>query len=446
MSGRDPGEAHRASTALELLFDLTFVVAVARAGIELRDALAQGHPGHALAGYAAVFFGVWWAWVNFTWFASAYDTDDVPYRLLTLLQMAGVLVFSAGIPAAFGHFDFATAVAGYVIMRLALVAQWLRAARGHREGRAGTLRYAAGVTVVQACWIGWLFLPRPAHLSGYFVLVAAELAVPAWAEFGGRRTPWHPGHITERYGGFTIIVLGEVVAAIATAVQESVDSSQTSPGLITAAAAGLLLVFALWWLYFKHSAAEEIRQSLPWTFVWAFAHYLIFAAVAALGAGLQVVIGTLTHSTRVAPAFAAFTVAIPVTTYIVVLAAQPPRERRTRGLAANAPHRRCDTGGGRSHPRTHPPAEHRDHGRTRGPATRLPPHRRPLGNPSAGTLTGLVAAVQVRALAAETGWSGLHAAFGWACWQWRGWVEGSSGVGLRRSEQAPPVAGGLPLA
>lgn len=325
MSGRDPGEAHRASTALELLFDLTFVVAVARAGIELRDALTEGHAGHALAGYAAVFFGVWWAWVNFTWFASAYDTDDVPYRLLTLLQMAGVLVFAAGIPAAFGHFDFATAVAGYVIMRLALVAQWLRAARGHPEGRAGTVRYATGVTVVQACWIGWLFLPRPAHLSGYFVLVAAELAIPAWAEFGGRRTPWHPGHITERYGGFTIIVLGEVVAAIATAVQESVDSSRTSPGLITAAAAGLLLVFALWWLYFKHSAAEEIRRSLPWTFVWAFAHYLIFAAVAALGAGLQVVIGTLTHSTRVTPAFAAFTVAIPVTIYIVVLALLSPR-------------------------------------------------------------------------------------------------------------------------
>ncbi len=325
MSGRDPGEAHRASTPLELLFDLTFVVAVARAGIELRDALAQGHAGHALAGYAAVLFGVWWAWVNFTWFASAYDTDDVPYRLLTLLQMAGVLVFAAGIPAAFGHLDVATVVIGYVIMRLAMVAQWLRAARSHPEGRAGTLRYAAGVTVVQLGWIGQLFLPGLAALAGFSVLVAVELAVPAWAEFAGRRTPWHPGHIAERYGEFTIIVLGEVVAAIATAVQEAVDHSRASPGLLTVAAAGLLLVFALWWSYFKHSAAEEIRQSLAWTFVWALAHYLIFAAVAALGGGLQVAIGTLTHSTRVTPSFAAFTVAIPVTIYIVVLALLSPR-------------------------------------------------------------------------------------------------------------------------
>ena len=332
MSGRDPDEAHRASTPLELLFDLTFVVAVARAGIELRDALAQGHAGHALAGYAVVFFGLWWAWVNFTWFASAYDTDDVPYRLLTLLQMAGVLVFAAGIPAAFEHFDFVTTVVGYVIMRLALVAQWLRAARGHPEGRAGTLRYAAGVTVVQLCWIGWLFLPRVAHVAGLFVLVAAELAVPVWAELGGQPTPWHPGHITERYGGFTIIVLGEVIAAIAAAVQETVDHSRASPSLLTAAAAGLLLVFAMWWSYFKHSAAEDIRQSLRWTFVWGFAHYLIFAAVAAVGAGLQVVIGTLTHSTRVSPSFAAFTVAIPVTIYIVALT--PLSTRRSGEPAA----------------------------------------------------------------------------------------------------------------
>ncbi len=319
MSGRDPGEAHRVSTPLELLFDLTLVVAVAQAATQLEHALAEDHAAHALAGYAVVFFGLWWAWVNFTWFASAYDTDDVPYRLLTLLQMAGVLVFAAGIPAAFRHFDFGTVVAGYVIMRLALVAQWLRAARDHPEGRAATLRYAAGITVVQLGWIGSLWLTGVPSRASFAVLVAAELAVPAWAEFRGRATPWHPGHISERYGLFTIIVIGEVVAAIAAAVQDALGNGHGSPGLLTIAAAGLVLVFALWWSYFKHSATERIRDSLRWTFVWAFAHYLIFAAVAALGAGLQVAVGSLDHTARVTPLFAAFTVAIPVTTFIVVV-------------------------------------------------------------------------------------------------------------------------------
>jgi low temperature requirement protein LtrA len=132
--------------------------------------------------------------------------------------------------------------------------------------------------------------------------------------------PWHPGHITERYGLFTIIVLGEVISAIAIAVQSALAAGGVAgPGLLLAAAGGLLLVFALWWSYFKHSAITQIRQSLPWTFVWALGHYLVFSAVAAVGAGLQVVVDTLTHADHVGSVFAAFTVAIPVAVFLVVL-------------------------------------------------------------------------------------------------------------------------------
>ncbi len=87
--------------------------------------------------------------MNFTWFASAYDTDDVTYRLLTLLQIAGVLVFAVGVPAGLGELDFTVMTLGYVLMRIALIVQWLHAAREHPAGRSATLRYAAGIGVVQ---------------------------------------------------------------------------------------------------------------------------------------------------------------------------------------------------------------------------------------------------------------------------------------------------------
>ncbi len=83
MDGRDPREEHRASTPLELLFDLCFVVAVAQAAVQLAHGIEENHTGPAVVGFVAVFFAIWWAWMNFTWFASAYDTDDVPYRVLT---------------------------------------------------------------------------------------------------------------------------------------------------------------------------------------------------------------------------------------------------------------------------------------------------------------------------------------------------------------------------
>jgi low temperature requirement protein LtrA len=319
MVGRHPEEQHRSATPLELLFDLTFVVAVALAAAELHHDLAEGQVGHAVLAYLAVFFAVWWAWVNFSWFASAYDTDDIPYRLLTLLQMAGVLVLAAGIPDAFEHFDFTTVVIGYVIMRLAVVAQWLRAAAEHVDGRPAALRYAAGVTLVQAGWIARLWLPETAGWIGFAVLVVAELAVPLWAEGSGRLTPWHGGHIAERYGLFTIIVLGEVVLSAFTAVQSALSAGRSSPGLLAAAVGGLLLVFGMWWSYFKHPASEQLRLSLREAAIWGYGHFAIFASIAALGAGLQVVIDTIAHKSHVGPVFAAFSVAVPLAVFLAVL-------------------------------------------------------------------------------------------------------------------------------
>ncbi len=151
LAPRDPGEEHRASTPLELLFDLCFVVAVGQAAAELHHSLAQGHLGHGLAGYASVFFAIWWAWMNFSWFASAYDRDDVLYRLLTLVQMAGVLVLATGVDGAFDG-DFTRVTVGYVIMRIPLTLQWVRAAAGDLARRTVARRYAGGLVLTH--WAG----------------------------------------------------------------------------------------------------------------------------------------------------------------------------------------------------------------------------------------------------------------------------------------------------
>src|ERR1700721_452511 len=130
MRPRDIDEEHRASTPLELLFDLSFVVAVSQAADQLSAALGLGHFHTAIVSYLLVFFAIWWAWVNFTWFASAYDVDDLLYRLLTFVQIIGVLILAAGVDSAFTAGNFTVMTIGYVVMRIAMVAQWLRAAGG----------------------------------------------------------------------------------------------------------------------------------------------------------------------------------------------------------------------------------------------------------------------------------------------------------------------------
>ncbi|HEY3240896.1 MAG TPA: low temperature requirement protein A, partial [Acidimicrobiia bacterium] len=248
MGPRDPDEEHRTATPLELFFDLCFVVAVAQAANSLHHGLVEGHTGAALTGYLMVFFAIWWAWMNFTWFASAYDVDDVPYRLAVLVQIAGVLILAAGVPRAFDSRDFGVGVAGYVVMRTALIGQWLRASRGHPECRRTALRYAAGVGACQAGWVLLLAVPEGWRPLGWILFVPAELAVPLWAERAGA-TPWHPRHIAERYGLFTIIVLGECVLAASVAVQSAIDAGGAGR-VAPVAVGGLLIVFAMWWAYF----------------------------------------------------------------------------------------------------------------------------------------------------------------------------------------------------
>jgi low temperature requirement protein LtrA len=319
MTGRDPAEPHRAATPLELLFDLCFVVAVAQAAGALHHDLVVGQVTHGLLSYLFVFFAIWWPWMNFTWFASAYDTDDVAYRLLTFVQIAGVLVVTAGVPSAFESLDFRIMVVGYVIMRIALVAQWLRAAREDPAGRSVALRFAVGVGLVQLGWVVRLAFPPPWGLAGIVVLGVLDLAIPVWAERSGRPTPWHPEHIGERYGLFTIIVLGECVLASSGAVQLAMAAGGVSVSLLAVALGGLLLVFALWWSYFKHPAEIDRSLSLRQAITWGYSHYLVFGAIAALGAGLQVAIDATHETVALPPTAVALTVAIPVVVYTVAM-------------------------------------------------------------------------------------------------------------------------------
>ncbi|WP_269457022.1 low temperature requirement protein A [Microbacterium sp. LKL04] len=78
-------------------------MAVSISAVELHHALTDGHVVDGVLSYAAVFFSIWWAWMDFTWFATAFDTDDWFYRLLTIVQMGGVLVLAAGVHSAFAE-------------------------------------------------------------------------------------------------------------------------------------------------------------------------------------------------------------------------------------------------------------------------------------------------------------------------------------------------------
>ncbi|GAB2627640.1 low temperature requirement protein A [Novilysobacter erysipheiresistens] len=322
LKGRDIHESHRAATPLELLFDLTFVVAIALAASQLHHGLAEHHFAQAGLAFTGAFFAIWWAWMNYTWFASAYDADDVPHRLLTMLQMAGVLIFAVGVPGFFTG-DFRAAVVGFAIMRIAQTLHWLRVAHGDPGRRRTALRYVSGILVLQCFWGAWLWVPPEWAWPMFAGLALAEVMVPAWAERGGA-TPWHAHHIAERYGLLVIITLGEIVLASANAIANLWRADGWSFDLALVGIGAMMLVLSLWWMYFLLPSAEALHRHRERGFAWGYGHLVVLLSLAAMGAGLEVVADTLnpgvvTPGDAARPLQAISMVAIPEAAFVVSL-------------------------------------------------------------------------------------------------------------------------------
>lgn len=318
MRARDVTEEHRSATPLELLFDLTFVVAISTLVVQLAHSIADGHAAEAIGPFMMVFFAIWWAWNQFTWLASAFDADDVPYRIFTMVQMAGVLVLAAGVPSAFQSQNFLAITIGYLVMRLGLLGTLLRAIRDDPESRPTSLRYTIGISIVQLGWLlRLLFVPVEYIVPAFLVLAAAELLVAPWAD-RARNLAWHPHHIAERYGLFTIILLGESVLAATAAVQAGVADGVTAE-LVLVALSGLVLLFTLWWLYFSEPAGEGLATHREGSYIWGYGHYFIFLSLAAIGSALEVTVEAVTHHIEAGPIVVGYALAIPVATVLLLL-------------------------------------------------------------------------------------------------------------------------------
>lgn len=324
MAGRDPHEANRVSTPLELLFDLTFATSFSLAAGQFAHLLAAGHFGAASAGFGFASFAICWAWINFTWFSSAFDTDDWIFRLATMVQMTGVLVLAIGLPPMFksiehgAHLDNSVMVLGYVVMRVAMIFQWLRAARQDPAHRRACLTYAIAISVAQIGWIALIVLDLPLRPAFAFtaLFVAVEMAGPMLAERKDGGTPWHAHHMAERYSLFAIIALGEGVVGTVAALSAVIEAQGWTMDVALACLAGTGLTFGMWWVYSMLPSAPILQRHRDRSFVWGYGQIGIIAAIVATGAGLHVAAYFIEHQAKIGPLATVLTVALPLGVFL----------------------------------------------------------------------------------------------------------------------------------
>jgi len=324
MAGRDPHEAHRVATPLELLFDLTFATAFSLASSQLAHALAEGQYVAGLLGFAFASFAICWAWINFSWFSSAYDTDDWIFRLVTMVQMIGVLVLAIGLPRMFAsiehgeHLNNSVMVFGYVIMRVAMILQWLRAARQDPLRRRACLTYVIAISIAQIGWVVQIVVDFSVGTSIILagILGLIELAGPVIAERKDGGTPWHAHHMAERYSLFAIIALGEGVVGTLATLSAVIEEQGWSIDAALVCIAGIGLTFGMWWVYYTLPSAPILHAHRGRAFVWAYGQMLIVAAIVATGAGLHVAAYFIEHKADIGSLATLLAAAIPVGVFL----------------------------------------------------------------------------------------------------------------------------------
>ncbi|WP_188836189.1 low temperature requirement protein A [Flexivirga endophytica] len=327
MRGRDPREGERASTPLELLFDLIFVVAVGTSASRFAEMTAEGHIGKGVLAFLFAMFAICVAWISFTWFASSFDTDDWLYRILTMLTMVGVVVFALGLAPMFHsideghHVDTRLMVIGYVVMRIPLAAQWWRASRQSPDYRLVALRNIRWMLIVQAGWVVFGFVPMPLVVTAVIgvCLGAAELLIPVLAQGGANATPWHPDHIAERYSLLAIITLGEGIVGTIGSSQGLLGGEagdNWSWNAVAVVIAGIGLTFGMWWVYFMMPFGTFLKHRPTYGYFFGYGHILVFVAIAAVGAGLHILGLFLEGDTHLGETAAVVLLTVPVAIYL----------------------------------------------------------------------------------------------------------------------------------
>jgi low temperature requirement protein LtrA len=313
---RDINEPHRTATALELFYDLIYVIAIASLASELHHTLSNWHHvSHAISMYVLIFFCIWWPWNSYTWFASGYDTDDTQFRLSSLAQMIGVIIITVGIKPAFTDNHFIIMIIGFTTMRVPYILMWLKVAYDDINSRPVAIRHALGIFLIQIAWL--LAILYFANWYLFITLIFFELLIPYLAENvidKEKNTTYHFEHIEERLGLLTIIVLGESMLAVVYAFKNVVKSY--SPELLILAASAVFILFSMWWLYFDDTVEKQLASKKK-AFIWGYSHYFIYGFATAVGVLISVNVDVLTNSAKINGEIAMIGLALMLAGYLV---------------------------------------------------------------------------------------------------------------------------------
>ncbi|MEM7724878.1 MAG: low temperature requirement protein A [Cyanobacteria bacterium P01_A01_bin.45] len=284
--GAEAEEENRRATWLELFYDLVFVVAVSQVAHYLHSHLSlQG-----FLGFIFLFAPIWWAWIGNTFYSNRFDSDDFGHRLFTGLQMLAIASLAVNV-----HHGLSDSSAGfalsYAATRILLVIEYLRVAKHIPVAKGLANHYSIGFAIAAIFWLISAFAPIPIRFALWVLGLAIDFVTPLSAKRHQSILLPHTEHLPERFGLFTIIVLGEAIIAVVNGVSEkNWDVSSAISAIL-----GFIIAFSLWWIYFENVSGSVLKKAgeegkLAIYQVWLFAHLPLVLGLTATGVGVEKII------------------------------------------------------------------------------------------------------------------------------------------------------------
>jgi low temperature requirement protein LtrA len=291
--GAEDEERH--ATWLELFFDLVFVICIAEVVHTLEDDRTLG----GFLGTAGLFVPIWWAWVGYTVYADRFDTDDLLHRVLVLAGMLAVIAMALSVHDAL-HGGSARFALTYVAVRTVVLLLNARARRHAAPARPLLNLYLAAFTASAALWLVSVLVPEPYRYLLWAVGTTIELSAPWLGRRQIAQAPIHASHMTERFGLFTLIVIGESVISVA----QGAAGVDWEPGTLAVALTGFLVVACLWWIYFEYISGLANRSVLQ-GLCFNYAHLPLLAGLVSVALGIELaVVESAAHELERATAMA----------------------------------------------------------------------------------------------------------------------------------------------
>lgn len=263
---------------IELFFDLVFVFVIAELSHHLKDHLSVV----GFLQFAALFVPCWWAWVLFTFYTDRFETDDVIHRLLVLTGMLTIIFLGINVHNAFEEGAVGFAIA-YVTIRSIVLALYARAARHVPVARASLKLYLASYVPSTCLWLISIVVPEPFRYVLWAIAMIIELSVPIIGSRILTGTPSHPSHLPERFGLFTMIVLGEAIVSVATG---TTGTNWQLPSII-AAVGGFAIAACLWWRYYNFLDSSVVIRGIRSVHIYNYGHLPILMGLTLVAVGTE---------------------------------------------------------------------------------------------------------------------------------------------------------------